>query len=243
MFSFVESLFRRGRRSFVGIACLALFTGVPGRSQFEGIIRSRNLSTDETGTPQEYTMVMWVKGGSLRVETSAVGEEPGTLMIYRTDLRCYWIVNHSDHSYIEVRRVSGDSLEDGIQEVKSRKPRLKRTGKTQRLLGYAAVQMTSRDGDLETELWGTHELEPLSRAIAAALGNEAGTAGGSEMTREFASMGMYPLIARIRLDGRVVEESEVTAVDRTRLPDSLFVLPPGYRKQAMEEMFEMPPRQ
>jgi hypothetical protein len=215
---------------------------VQSLAQFEGIVRSRNLTTDEMGAPQEFLMVMWVKDGRLKVEMSPAGAEPGSTVIYRNDLGCYWVVNAAEHTYIEVRRMPGntsDSLDRGRVNARSR---LKRTGKTKKILGYAAVQMSARDGDLQTELWGSSDLAPLARAMATSLGDDGAGTGGSEMTRELASLGMYPLLARIRMDGNVVEESEVTAIERVSLPDSLFILPAGFRKQVMDEMFEMPPR-
>jgi hypothetical protein len=51
-------------------------------------------------------------------------------------------------------------------------------------------------------------------------------------------MGYFPLLARTRLEGRILESSEVTRIDARQLAPELFDLPTGYRKEGVKDRLQ-----
>ncbi len=71
------------RSALLGLCLIGGFHPVWG--QFEGIVESKNMTVDETGRPQRYTITMWVKADRIRTVSSPSGSMPGSTMIYRKD--------------------------------------------------------------------------------------------------------------------------------------------------------------
>jgi hypothetical protein len=206
--------------------------GASAQSPFEGIIESTNLTTDEMGTPQKYIMTMSVKGGMVRVDIPSYGSTPGTALIYRRDLKCVWVLNDTEKSYFEMRQEAS-----GTEGITAESPQIRRSGKTKKILGYPCDQLLMKAGDAETEFWGTKKLGALAKSITLAI-EAGGEEGGGVMNDELASMGYFPLIARTKLQGVVVESSEVTKIEGKHLEPALFEVPKDYRKQSMQEIFQ-----
>ncbi len=204
-----------------------------GQAVVQGIVESRNMTTDETGRLQRYTMTLCVKGDMVRTEISAFGSNPPSTLIYRRDLGVVWVLSEKGKTFFEMRtNGSGQTGEGG--ELPS-KPHIKRTGKSKRILGYPCDQLFLRNDDAQTEYWGTKNLSALAASIARAFGSDPGEPNGG-MYDELARMGYYPMIVRTKLEGRLVESSEVTKINLHSLSDSLFVVPSEYRKELAPEM-------
>src|SRR5512141_59259 len=71
-------------------------------AQFEGVLESHNFTVDETDTPRNFSMTISLGKGKMRVETSAIGTTPASIMIYRPDRGVFWILNTEEKTYIEV---------------------------------------------------------------------------------------------------------------------------------------------
>jgi hypothetical protein len=218
------------------IAFLLFLAAEPLCAQFEGVIESKNVTTDETGLQQEFTMTMEVKGSMARVTTSAVGSTPPVTMICRTDLKRIWMINDEERSYFEI------SQTDGAQDVPipgggEERAVVRKTGRTRKLLGYACELYIVRRSDAETEIWGTRKLGGLAQAIARSLGQEQIGKSG-DWTDELTKIGVFPLAASTRVGGEIVESQEVTRIEKRALPPELFAVPPGYKKQSVGEMLK-----
>src|SRR5512142_1154309 len=87
-------------------------------AQFEGIVESKNLTTDETGAFRQFTLTMWIKKDRIRVQTSAFGSTPASTMIYRGDRLVTWMLNDDDQTYFEIlknpRSLNKGSLPESI---------------------------------------------------------------------------------------------------------------------------------
>ncbi len=206
-------------------------------AQFEGIVETRNLTTDEIGSLQQFTMTMWIKKDRIRVQSSAFGATPVTTMIYRHDRHIIWMLNEEDKTYFEILQEEkpqgpgsgrGPSLED--------KPTIRRTGRTKKILGYACEQVLLTRAEGETEIWGTRKLPDLAATTSKVLGQSEAEGGG--WMDEVASLGLYPLVSSTRIGGKLVESQETTRIEMKNLTPDLFDLPPGYQKQAMGDMKE-----
>ena len=202
--------------------------------QFEGVVTSWNSTTDETGVLHEFTMTMWIKDEMVRIEISQIGNSPGSTVIYRSDIGFIWILNDSDSTYFEVKRVAG--LRDSIPlDRDGDRSRLRKTGKRRTILGYPSEQFVVRSGGTETEIWGTTLLADLSKAIARGLGEDVLSSGS--WNDELARGGVFPLVAVTRVGSGIWESSEVTEIRSEPLADSSFALPPQYRKQTVTRHF------
>lgn len=216
---------------------LCLLAVTPALAQFEGVVESKNLTTDEMGTTLQYPMTMWVKEEMVKITIPAFGDNPGTTMIYRRDRKVMWTLLDSEKSYFEMLLNADREL--GSEEPPENKPRpaLKRTKKTRTILGYPCDQFVVKEEDVETEFWGTKKLGPLASTINRVFAGST-EEGGKGWEDELTKMGYFPLVARTRLEGKIVESSEVTRIERRTLPADLFDVPPGYRKQGVKDVLK-----
>jgi hypothetical protein len=204
------------------------------RAQFEGVIESSNVTTDETGAEQHYVMTMWIKGAMAKITNTATPTTPASTMIYRSDLRVIRMLNDENKTYFEVPQ--GKSKDENSAEA-GEPAAVKKTGKTKKILGYRCEKFLIVQGEMETEIWGTKELKGLSASLAKALGEES-AGQGAAWNDELTKLGIYPLVANTRIEGKVVESQEVVRIEKRPLPDDLFSLPAGYKKQSVGDILK-----
>jgi hypothetical protein len=217
-----------------------LFAGMQGTAiaQFEGVIESNNLTSDETGEPLTSVMTVWVKKDRARIQTRYAENTPGATMIYRNDRNALWILNDEEKSYFEIghkREEHGVRPKGG--KASGEPMRLKRTGKSKTILGYPCEQIIQSGDDQTTEIWATAKLGDVGSALENVVGEDSG-GDGEEVSDELRSLGLFPLSSVTRIEGAVVESQEITKIERTILSNALFELPPGYTKQTMDSMIE-----
>jgi len=220
------------------IAVLMCSVAPAAVAQFEGVVESRNVTTDETGASQEFVMTMWIKGDMVKIQTSAIGSQPGSTMIYRNDRHVVWIVNDVDKTYSEMRQ------EDSVADTAGRSDRrgvdtpvIRRTKKTKKILGYLCEKIIVSTPEDETEIWGTKALGRLASSISRVFGTES-SEDGDAWTDELSSLGVFPLIASTKVRGEVVESQTVTKIEARTLPEGLFELPSEYKKQHVGDMMK-----
>lgn len=207
----------------------------PAGAQFEGIVETRNQTTDELGNLQQFTMTMWIKKDRIRVQNGGFGTTPATTMIYRNDRHIIWMLNEEDKTYFEILQ---EEKPQGLGSAFEDKPTVRRTGRTKKVLGYSCEQVLLTQPDGETEIWGTKQLSDLEATTSRVLG-QSGAEGGGWMD-EVARLGLYPLVSTTRIEGKIVESQQTTGIEVKNLDPGLFDLPPGYRKQAMGDMQQPP---
>jgi hypothetical protein len=220
------------------ILLLALFPGAAStwlraQTAFEGVVESRNTTTDELGELQRYTMTLRVKGDMVRTEISAFGSNPASVLIYRRDLGVVWILDEKGRTFFEMRTAGQDRVGEGRQEPGH--PQIRKTGRSKKILGFLCDQLILRSEEAQTEYWGTRKLTALAATIARAFGSDV-SESNSGMNDALAALGYFPMIARTKLGGRVIESSEVTKIIRCSLEDHLFAVPSDYRKETAPDM-------
>ena len=209
-------------------------------AQFEGIVESRNMTTDERGTPQQSTMTMWITADMVRIQMSATESSPASVIIYRTDRHLVWMLNDAEKTYFEVRQEENGLVRPQQHPpVTEEKEQIRRSGRKRTILGYPCEQLIIAHPETETEIWGTKKLGNLARTLSKALGAEGGEAPG--WNDELANLGIFPLIAATKVEGSVVESSEVIKIEPRKIPREFFDLPPGYKRQAARDLIEDPP--
>ncbi len=220
-------------RRTTAIIVAALVVAARTNAQFEGIIESKNVTTDQMGKPQKYVMTMWIKKDMVRIETSGL-PDPGSTMIYRTDQKRIYMINPDEKSYFEI------SQEEKPQELYTQggsgaKYSVRRTGKTKSIAGYPCEQFIIKREDESTELWGTKKLPHVVATLSKALGQDHVEAADGAVN-EVMKMGIYPMFSATKVEGILIEQQEVTKVDARQLDLSIFSIPAGYTKQKSIEI-------
>jgi Domain of unknown function (DUF4412) len=207
-------------------------------AQFEGVIESNNVTSDETGEPLRSVMTIWVKKDRARIQTRYDERTPGATMIYRNDRNVLWILNDEEKSYFEIGHDRG---KPGVRprpgKAQGEQMKIRKTGKSKTILGYACEQIIQTGEDQITEIWATTKLADVGSALENVVGEDS-DGEGEEVYDELRSLGMFPLSSVTRIEGTVVESQEITKIERTSLSNSLFELPAGYTKQTMDSMIE-----
>jgi hypothetical protein len=204
-------------------------------AQFEGIVESRNFTVDDNGVGQQFDMTIWLRRDMIKVKVPAIGEIPGSTVIYRHDRKVSWVINDADKSYFEVS-LAEQMMGHGQGDQSPDKPKVDRTKRTRKLLGYQCEQIVLRRGESETEIWGAKGLGDLAARMDSLLGDAADRSTGGE-TEIMKQLQRFPLVSITRINGKVVDSQEVTKIDRRNLDPGIFVIPPGYKKQtSMEPM-------
>ncbi len=204
-------------------------------AQFEGIVESKNITVDETGTKVEYTMTLWVKPDMVKIMMKSKGESMGNTMIYRNDLARIWMINESDKSYFEINQKDQPVEQQAFGD--DEKYELKRTGKKKIILNFPCEEIVLTRGEERTEIWATPKLKSLEETLVKAFGVES-TQGVKGWDGELASLGLYPLSAKITSGGVLMELQEVKSVVQKKVAPTEFDIPTGYKKQNMQDMLE-----
>lgn len=229
-----------GRYFFLVFVTLAvLHVGVaPAQAQFEGVIETENITTDEVGEKVYFVMTMWIKDSLLKIQSVYRGDNPSSTMIYRNDLGVIWMLNELARSYFEIKQEGEpQNIPQPFPRDKTDQFKVTKTGKKKKILGYSCEQVIlKRRGEL-TEIWGTKSLVQVSRSLAKTTGEESST-GSDDWNAELRKMNIFPLYASTSLDNVLVELQEVKKLDMRGLPMELFEIPQGYRKQKLDEMFD-----
>ncbi len=217
---------------------LLMAVGQPAPAQFEGVLESKNVTADDTGALQEFVMTMWIKKDMVKIQTSAIGSQPGSMLIYRNDRRVVWIINESEKTYSEMRQEEGQD-ESGSKSAGSEqdKPKIVNTGKVKKILGYRCEKIIVKTPYDETEIWGTKALGGLASSISKVFGAGSSDEGGA-WGDLLSKLGIFPLAATSKVEGKVVESQTVTRIETRALPDDLFELPAGFKRQNVGDLLK-----
>jgi hypothetical protein len=214
------------------LAAAVLTLTVPqSPAQFEGVVETKNVSTDEYGRAISFTMTMWIAPAGVRIGIPATGENPGVTIIGRTDRPVRWVLNDLEKTYFELPLEQ--PRDDDARPVES--AGFQRTGKKKKILGFNAEQLLLTSGTMRTEIWATGDLKALVETLEMALGDrgvESGGAWGTELTRA----GLFPLRALTKDGASVLESSDVTRIRRERVDLRMLELPPDYRRQGVQDV-------
>jgi len=231
---------RRSLTTFLVLFNLLLLhaAAIPAYGQFEGVIETENITTDEVGEKVYFIMTMWVKDSLLKIQSVYRGDNPSSTMIYRNDLGVIWMVNEMNKSYFEIRQeAEPQTVSLPFARDKADQFKVTKTGKKKKILGYSCEQViVKRRGEM-TEIWGTKGLAQVSRALAKTTGEEVSQTQ-DDWNSELRKMNIFPLYASTSLDNVMVELQEVKKLDVRSLPMEIFEIPQGYRKQKPDEMFD-----
>ena len=196
---------------FLASASLAL-----AAADFEGTVTFKMTNAKGLSHSMKYSL----KGHKTRVDLSTP-KGGGFAVIVDTDSEKSIMVMDERKVYVE-QDVS--KMVDRIGERKE-KSGLKKTGKTEDILGYPSEQFiaTTEKGDLE--LWAAQGLGAFHMFRGGPAERNHKVSGWE---KEFIDKGYFPL--RIK---DAAFSLEATQIEKKSLPDSLFEAPAGYKKMSM----------
>jgi hypothetical protein len=222
------------KRIFKTLVVALLMGAARASGQFEGVVESKNFMVDDNGVGQQFEMTIWVRRDMIRVKIPSVGDIPGSTVIYRHDRKISWVINDANRTYFEVSLA--DQMMENRGDQDPDKPRVERTKRTRKLLGYQCEQIILKRGESETEIWGAKGLGDLAARMDSLLGY-AGERPGTE-TELMRQLQVFPLISITRYGKKVIDSQEVTKIERRPLELSLFMIPAEYKKQTSMEPVE-----
>lgn len=204
-------------------------------AQFEGVIDMKVTMMDQ-GKPQVMEYSMMVKKDLIASEIkSGGGSEAGGKFIFRGDKKLLWIVNDAEKNYLEISLSDVDKKKANNQEDKN-KPKVTKTGKTEKLLGYICYEVIVEEGKEVTQLWGTSKLGNIYQDLMKSFGSMADNSdperkGGWES--ELEALKLFPLKIISKDNGSVTQTQEVTKIESKMISSKIFDLPAGYEKIQM----------
>jgi hypothetical protein len=251
---------------FALAGCLALFAlacsgskpapGPAAGESFEGVITSKTLIGEDS---MEVTTA--VKGLSTRSETSgSIAGRPYSsivLMDLKTGSQTILFPETGKYTTSDLKE-DNEQLQQAMEEMKRNAggadigPKVKPLGTKETIAGY------------ECENW-LFETQPitLQMCLTTGLGFVGATTdregNGLELIKKlnpdpqimsqleaqpefkkFSERGFYPMKMAVVENGQSKTTTEVTKVERKKLEDSIFAIPPGYTKSSMSEALGLP---
>ena len=226
-----------------------LFPAALSAASFEGKVSFRMTS----GRDKPMDITYNIKGDKIRMEVP--GQKGVGGMIMDTSKREMTMIMDEQKSYMVM--ALPQSAADAIAKRES-EVNLEKTNETEKILGYTATKYIVTDNGAETELWLAEGLgpfmpfrsqNPMGRGRApepkawerALEGKElfplrvvGYDRGGSARAEKGKSSDKAK--SKGKGAGGETFRMDVTAIDKTSLPDSMFTPPPGYQKFDMGAM-------
>lgn len=225
------------RRLFT--ACILLATTATFASAFEGKVEMKT-TVGKDSTPMTYFM----KGSLMRIEMKPPAEKRK-----KDDGTFAMIINMETHESIMLMDKDKMYMVHKLPEVtaeqagkKGEVPEFKPTGRKEKIAGIEAEEYVGVSGKKRTEIWVTKELGKFMMANQGGpMGGKKGSASANSWEKFAQQENMFPLrtIQRAKEDGPEEMRMEVTLVDKSKQPDSLFQPPADYQKFEMPSMGDM----
>ncbi len=223
-------------------ACLLATITASLAPAFEGKIEMKTTSSHGEG---EMPMTYFVKGTNLRMESTTPPDKKhkngGTFaMIINMESRESIMLMSEEKMYM-VHKISESTAEKA--ESKAAEMDFKPTGRKENIAGIEAEEFAGISEKKRTEIWVTKELGKFMMANQGKGGPMGGKKSAqSSAWQKFAEQGnFFPLRTIQRAKEGAPEDfrQEVTKVEKSSLPDSLFQPPADYKKFEMPSMSDM----
>ncbi len=182
---------------------------------FEGVVEMKTKS--EQGSP---TLTYMMKGGNARIEFESPRGK-GIMLHMGKEEKNYMLMTGMQ-MYMEIGGGAGAE-----QAAEAKKPGIKKTGKTEKILGYDAEQIMVTTEDADHEVWAAKGIGEFVRFTG--MGRRQQQGAQWEGMAEF--KGYFPLrIVSKDKEGNEKSSLEVTKIEKKPLDGSLFQIPSDYKK-------------
>jgi hypothetical protein len=211
------------------LASLLLVPAVLSAASFEGKVSFTMTSGKNKSQEINYS----IKGDKVRIGMPEAKGMGG--MIMDTTKKEMTMIMDEQKAYMVMAlpQTAVDAMAKNAEDVK-----LEKTDETEKILGYTATKyiVTSKEGT--TDLW-------LAEGLGTFMGFNNNPMGGKRAAppqaweRVIAGKELFPMrVVGKERNGKDNFRMEVTAIDKTSLPDSLFNPPAGYQKFDMGGMMK-----
>jgi len=226
-------------RYFLGLAGMALFFVGTILAQFEGIMDMKVTGAD-VGKDDNILYTMTIKKNLMATEVKNPTDANGAgKFIFRGDKQVVWILNDKEKSYFEISLKDETKSEKRKKESKAEEfaAKVKKTGNKETILGYLCEEIIIEGEDEITHIWGTQKLGDLYGTMMKSF-SEMGMQEGGDRSRgwddEIAKLAMFPLKVVSKENNKVVLTQEVTNIQQKSIPETVFDVPKGYKKQSFD---------
>jgi hypothetical protein len=214
-----------------------------------------NIEAEKPGEPITELTKFFLKGDKYRVE-SADQSGMGGSFILNLPKKNMIIIMEKEKKYAEVpfsffKDMMKQMKSMGLKEPEDKKEEkkesgtIKVTGEKKTILGYACEKWIFTDNEKMSEAWLTLKFTNLFGAFIE-LGEEFMGGGAKQskgmdekLMKAMADKGAFPLaVTEKDKDGKIIEQWEVTKLEKKTLSNDLFDAPKGYEKFDMMQMFQ-----
>lgn len=242
---FLQHVFQKGtymKKICIVITFVFLLCVPDVKAQFEGemaLKTTRKIKDKFT----EALVSIFIKNDKLMLKVKDEQEMgKDVTIIYRGDKKSFWIVTDKEKSYLEIPIKDNDDEEmagemKGARKGKKSPVNVKKTGKTETILGYACDEYIINEGDEEKDIWGTGKLGDLYDGFMKAFGQLSRKNQGHGMEgwqSELMKLKIFPLKSATKTKGDVTSSEEVTKIEKKSLSASLFEVPADYKKTSLD---------
>lgn len=208
-------------------------------AQFEGTIEMK-MTMSDNGKTHEMLYDISLKDNMTAMISKAKDKDmmtPGK-MIYRGDKQVMWMINDEEKSFLEISFKDKEGMDDEEgKEMMKDQPKIRKTGKTQTILGYSCDEWIAEDDNEVTNIWGTSKLGNIYESFTKSF---SGMSGGKARKKskgwedEMFSNKVFPLKVVVSEKGKVKHSQEVTKIESKKISASMFDVPKNYEKQSLD---------
>jgi hypothetical protein len=179
-------------------------------------------------------MAYAIKGSKMRIEAGDAEERMASII----DLKAMQMLMLIDSEKMYMVMTIPEAPHG---EAEKEQGSIEKTSETAVIAGYTATKylVRSKDSKEPVEVWATEELGTFfnPESLGGPFGGKSKTPAWEQLLR---SRGFFPLRTVVR-EKRTETRMEVVSVEKTRLPDSLFIPPAGYQRMEMPGLGGMLP--
>jgi hypothetical protein len=208
------------------ITCALVAPAALPAASFEGKVSFKM----STGKDQSQNITYNIKGPKLRIEMA--GQRGMGGMIMDTDAKEMLMIMDEQKMYMSMK------IPEAATEAAAKKGedvKLEKTGETEKILGYTATKYIATQKDTSTEMWLAEGLGTfMSFNQNNPMAGRRGGANAQAWERALAGKDLFPLrVVGKDKAGKETFRMETTAIEKIKLPDSMFNPPDGYEKLDM----------
>ena len=220
------------------ITLLIFLSGV-AYAQFEGVMDMKVIGAGfESNDTIMYTMSVKKNLMATEVHQASKEKESGKF-IFRGDKQVIWIIDEEEKTFMEISLKDDEKTPKPENKGKPEKSdvKVRKTGNKETILGYTAEEVIVEGEDQVTHIWGTAKLGNIYAGMLKSLegmGDDEGWSEGKGWDEEMAKLNMFPLKIISKEDGKIILTQEVTRIEQKSLPQTMFEVPKGYKKQSFD---------
>lgn len=176
------------------------------------------------------TQEILIKKDNMRTNVTADKSPMGPVsMIIRRDKGVIWTILDAMKMYMEMSLKQAEDMAKSMQKD-TLVPTIKKTGKTQKILGYTCQEVVVTTSNMTATLWTTTELSALFESMQWL---NSSTSAQPRWMQEVDKMKLLSLKTHSEKTNGDVLDMEITGIEKKNIDDAQFQIPAGYRKQEM----------